>query len=326
VSYEVVLADGSVVTASASMNPDLWRALKGGSTNFGIVTRFTLRSLPAEPLWFAQLFAPAAFQHAKALKAYHSYLEHASSGQPGAFDENAAGPILSFAYVQAIGLKIVALQLVYTKVPEPEDKKWPVHWKETGFSSMWSLYRSSKVRSHTSAVEQNGSTAPAGTRHMQGTTTIRNDLETMAAAYTIFCETTTKLRHVKGLLLPFVFQAILPAWMNKGHPNVLGLENCTEPLIILSFSLTWANAKDDGFVRSTIRKTLEQIDAAAVARHSDHPYRFMNYCMEWQRPFDGRGEENLMLMREASRKYDPDGLFQSGRAGGFKLDMEYTKT
>jgi hypothetical protein len=196
---------------------------------------------------------------------------------------------------------------------------------ETGFTSLWSFYRSSKVQSHTSIVEQFGRTAPAGTRHMQGTTTIRNDVETMTAAYAIFCQTTTKLRHVRGLLFPFTFQAILPGWMNKGYPNVLGLEGCTEPLIIINCSLTWAKAKDDELVRSTIRHTLEQINATAAARQSDHPYRFMNYCMEWQRPYEGCGEENLKLMREASRKYDPDGLFQSGRAGGFKLDIEYNK-
>jgi hypothetical protein len=109
------------------------------------------------------------------------------------------------------------------------------------------------VQSHTSIVEQFGRTAPAGTRHMQGTTTIRNDVETMTAAYAIFCQTTTKLRHVRGLLFPFTFQAILPGWMNKGYPNVLGLEGCTEPLIIINCSLTWAKAKDDELVRSTIR-------------------------------------------------------------------------
>ncbi|KAK3937345.1 hypothetical protein QBC46DRAFT_12195 [Diplogelasinospora grovesii] len=322
VSYEVVVADGSVVTASASVRPDLWRVLKGGSSNFGIVTHFTLRSLPSAPLWVGRMFSPG-YQHAKALAAWHDYLEHVSSGQPGAFDENAAGPILSFVYVQSIGLQLIAIHLVYTEAPE--DNKWPAHWKQTGFPSLWSFYRSSKVQSHTSAVQQLAVTSPAGTRHTQGTTTIRNDAETIAAVYAIYRQTTKELRHVKGLLFPFNFQAILPGWMNKGDPNVLGLEGCTEPLIIIGFAATWTEAKDDEFVRSTIRRTIEQINAAAAARQSDHPYRFVNYCMEWQRPYEGCGEENLKLMREASRKYDPNGLFQNGCAGGFKLDMECSK-
>lgn len=39
VNYEVVLADGSIVEANATTNSDLFRALKGGSNNFGIVSR-----------------------------------------------------------------------------------------------------------------------------------------------------------------------------------------------------------------------------------------------------------------------------------------------
>jgi FAD/FMN-containing dehydrogenase len=54
VNYEVVLANGTVVHANARENADLWRALKGGGSNFGLVTRFDVEAMPAVDLAYGQ--------------------------------------------------------------------------------------------------------------------------------------------------------------------------------------------------------------------------------------------------------------------------------
>ncbi|KEY74794.1 hypothetical protein S7711_09843 [Stachybotrys chartarum IBT 7711] len=53
--YEVVLANSTIVNASAKENPDLFWALKGGSSNYGIVTRFDIKTFPLGQVFSEQL-------------------------------------------------------------------------------------------------------------------------------------------------------------------------------------------------------------------------------------------------------------------------------
>ena len=50
-NFEVVLANSSIVDANAETNPDLYWALKGGSSNFGIITRFDLKTFPVTTIY-----------------------------------------------------------------------------------------------------------------------------------------------------------------------------------------------------------------------------------------------------------------------------------
>lgn len=58
IAYEVVLADGRIVTADAENHVDLFRALKGGCGNFGIVTNFRMRTFRSGKAWGGITFYP----------------------------------------------------------------------------------------------------------------------------------------------------------------------------------------------------------------------------------------------------------------------------
>lgn len=60
VGFEVVLADGRIIQANHNEHTDLFRVLKGGGNNFGIVTRFDMQAFPASPagIWDAVMTYP----------------------------------------------------------------------------------------------------------------------------------------------------------------------------------------------------------------------------------------------------------------------------
>ena len=77
VSAEVVLADGSVVTASAHENADLFWAIRGGGGNFGIVTEFELRLHELGPNVLAGLALWPLERGREVLRAWRDYVDEA---------------------------------------------------------------------------------------------------------------------------------------------------------------------------------------------------------------------------------------------------------
>jgi FAD/FMN-containing dehydrogenase len=80
---DVVLADGTFVTASKNQHPDLFWALRGGGGNFGVVTSFLFQAHPVGQVYAGPIFWDAT--HAKAvMRAYRDFLPTAPE-ELGAF-------------------------------------------------------------------------------------------------------------------------------------------------------------------------------------------------------------------------------------------------
>ena len=110
--YEVVLPSGAVIRA-AENDPDygdLFRALRGGSNNFGIVTSFTFRTFLQGRLWGGTLIHPIETKDQQ-LQAFYNFASDSS------YDPNAS-LIHSFGMSAERGSGFVN-SIVYTK-PESE--------------------------------------------------------------------------------------------------------------------------------------------------------------------------------------------------------------
>lgn len=78
ISVDLVLADGSVVKASADANPDLFWAVRGGGGNFGVAASFEFRLHSIGPVVFGGIVA-FPFQEARqVLRRFRDLAENAS--------------------------------------------------------------------------------------------------------------------------------------------------------------------------------------------------------------------------------------------------------
>lgn len=72
-SADMVTADGRLVTASASENPDLFWGLRGGGGNFGVVTSFEFQLYPVGPTVLGGMVVYPMSQAKEVLRFYREY-------------------------------------------------------------------------------------------------------------------------------------------------------------------------------------------------------------------------------------------------------------
>ena len=83
-SVDIVLADGSFVTATGKEHPDLFWAVRGGGGNFGVVTSFLFRLHPVKMVYAGPTFWPLD-QTTEVMKAYREFILEAPESVNGFF-------------------------------------------------------------------------------------------------------------------------------------------------------------------------------------------------------------------------------------------------
>jgi FAD/FMN-containing dehydrogenase len=116
-SAEVVTAAGEIMRASATENPDLFWALRGGGGNFGVVTRFEFRLHPVGPDVLSGLIVYGITEAKSVLQQYRDFL----AGAPEALSVWTVlrqAPPLPFLPERVHGQEIIALALLYAGDPK----------------------------------------------------------------------------------------------------------------------------------------------------------------------------------------------------------------
>lgn len=306
VGYEVVLADGSVVEANPHENEDLYRALKGGGSNLGIVTRFDLRTFTTNP---AGAYGGLVFTSWDYLDVViDQFVDYASvsSGSPDhefVVYRNDAGSLAIMAMVASTdGNEDSPTFAPFNEIP---------------------LTRDARAKQPLSGVA--ASIADTGGSHyIPFTLTLQSTSDIMNKAADIFVSMTQELLDAGvPVSVNFVFQPLpkSPQSVDAGN-NILGFDkNLPADSILFEArgTLAAADAEYEGVVQSKMGQAIEELRSYSASQEGHSTYVYMNYASPEQDVIGSYGKENVHFLKRTAAKYDPTGFFQNRVPGGWKV-------
>jgi FAD/FMN-containing dehydrogenase len=307
VKYEIVKASGDKVTASATSNPDLFKALKGGLNNFGIVTRIDIKTLPGlSRTWGGTTYYDISTAP-KQLEAFYKF-----TSDP-AYDDKAYA-YQSFGYTP--GSTVVLNNLAYAGTPATLPPKLSVL-----NDAAPALFSTLRVDNQSAFATEQAVASPKGLRQIHYTTTFRLTQEIIAKSFEIWNASLAEIRHVPNLTYSWTLEPLPVPLLNlatKGT-NALGLPNNGTPLVLGLVRASYPSDQDDAFLSNIVNRVFGDIETQAAHMGVATKWKYAGYAGKGQRVVEGYGEANHAFLKKVGKKYDPKGLFQRGAPGGFKL-------
>lgn len=311
IAYEVVLASGEVIEVTNTSHRDLFIALKGGGSNFGIVTRVDLPTFEQGGMWGGAIFYP----NGSYPSLINAFVDFSKSTTP---DEKAT-IIVAATYVSAEGpiSGEIGVSNIYYSTPTPNPPSLQP------FSAIQPQLMSTLRNDSLLGFSDEQSAFNAnGARQWFFTTSFKIEKQFMLDIHGFFSETVESLKTQPGFVISMVFHPITPqiiqSSLNKGG-NSLGMRVSDGPFVVCLVNTVHSNAASDDLVSAGALKLIKQIEDLSAERKLVSRYRFYNYGYKSQQIIEGYGRENVAKMKAVSERYDPSGFFQTIVTGGFKV-------
>ncbi|KAI1080925.1 hypothetical protein F5B20DRAFT_579742 [Whalleya microplaca] len=304
VAYEVVLADGRIVTAdTAGGYADLFRVLKGGSNNFGIVTRFTMRTLASGPIWGGYAVLPITVMPdaAEAIADFTSNMWR---------DPDST---LNFSVCHIPRFGGDAVVTVCTNVAGVENP--PAFEK---FLEMPAVVNNLKMTTLQEVLPY--TSLPPDYYNIWYTLCFKNDASIITKTNELHSQLAVQVKEKvpDGDFSTYCsFQPVPNTFTRHSMAaggNMLGLERYTHDAIMIQANVSVHSKELAEWARSRVRGMVDESIDDGVC-----PWLHLNYASPDQEVLKSYGGENLLKMREVAIKYDPHGVFQRLCPGGFKI-------
>ncbi|RAH67585.1 FAD-binding oxidoreductase [Aspergillus aculeatinus CBS 121060] len=306
-NYRVVLANGSLVDANLETHPDLYWALRGGGSNFAIVTRFDMCGIPLTYMWGG--LRNYTKEWISTIVNIYVELGLRSPSEPS------TSQITTLFYRDDEYTATVHLTNTNSE-PSPL-------LVDTGLAKVPYTSDTYAVTRHSQLAQDLTDGQPDGLRQTYWTATYLLDRALAHFIHQVFEEETTALGPLDGLearciMQTFAKNILRPMTSNGG--NALPIAGGNQPVMILNPAFRWQQASDDLKVMQANQNLFVRVKHYARERGLDVEFLYMPYASGFQNVFATYGQRNLDRLREVSRTYDPDGFFQRQTPGYFKLN------
>ncbi|OJJ81678.1 FAD-binding oxidoreductase [Aspergillus glaucus CBS 516.65] len=308
VNYQVVLASGAIIDANSNTNPDLFKALKGGTINFGIVTRFDMKTIPSEGIWGGVV----TYDWSTAYEQIPAFVNFTDNIHKDPY----ASLITMWQYDSKTDTNSVTNAMHYTK-----PVAYPAAYDE--FKQFANTSDGTRIDSQYTLVTE--LSQEGDSRNVFVTGTHVNNAQVIHKAAELHkqvIEEAKKHAKSKSWNIVTMIQPWSKLFTERGSGmggNVLGLERFDEDLIQTLYDYWWDDKADDELFHRLARSIHQQLDGYAKMINADNEYVYLNYADKTQDPLKGYGEENVKYIRRVAEKYDPHGVFQHQVPGGFKV-------
>ena len=303
-----MLASGKVVNANSQTNSDLWQVLKGGSNNFGIVTRIDLTAFESGDIWGGVVLYPPSTIPAQ-IDAFVKFTDNIDKDPYASF-------ITFWAYTSKTNTTVVENAIEYTKpVPNPAIFSDILAIKPEIPNS--NTLRLANLTSLTTELE-----AAPGLRNLFATLSFANDADIINQVYNISQALLEPVKTAKDLNWIVMFQPIptvITSHSEARGGNVLGLNRAKGNQVLFLLFVQWSNEADDKALQGAADSLIEQVTQLTRKAGKANDWIYLNYALQDQDVLGGYGAENLAKIKNAAKKYDPDGDFQKLVPGGYKI-------
>jgi hypothetical protein len=304
----VVLASGLIVDVNLDSYPDLYWALRGGGNNFGIVTRFDLKTITQGSLWSGSLIYLPEYTD-DAIDAFYNYGINAATDPKSAV-------IMNWAYDE--GLFLAVADLEYANTTENP----PIFQNFTAIPTYENTMADRTLSEVTNMFQESN---PNGLRESYWTATFSPTKDMITFLVNTFEEQAIRGANATGYLPALVLQIIstdMMTQMQKNGGNALGLSPEDGNLLLLNLSFMWDDIADDNLIFNILGTITANSIAYAQANGLYNEYLYMNYASQYQAVIPSYGTENFNKLKDVSAKYDPFQVFQNLQPGYFKLSSE----